>query len=241
MSFSLTSSSISSINNHNPQMSRQIKHIMSSCLSSSFFNQKYISTVVLKDKGPQSTEPQTESSQDESTNTVIQILINYIQCLNKQWEERYNLLLDKYNKETLHLKERTEYLIRDNWQLKEKLITLIDGIRKVKEENDKEEAKRTTIFNQVVKENEYLRQMNSVLLIKDNLEAKSPMNVLSRNINKKHSYDSIQRHKSSVSTMIIEEDESLDDIDNLSCASSSTIIDERANNNKIALKIEFTK
>ena len=83
--------------------------------------------------------------------------------------------------------------------------------------------------------------MNSVLLIKDNLEAKSPMNVLSRNINKKQSYDSIQRHKSSVSTMIIEEDESLDDIDNLSCASSSTIIDERANNNKIALKIEFTK
>ena len=77
--------------------------------------------------------------------------------MNKQWEERYNLLLDKYNKETLHLKERTDYLIRDNWQLKEKLITLIDGIRKVKEENDKEEAKRTTIFNQVVKENEYLR------------------------------------------------------------------------------------
>ena len=88
MSFSLTTSSISSINNHNPQMSRQIKHIMSSCLSSSFFNQKHISTVVLKDKGPQSTEPQTESSQEENQNTVIPILINYIQCLNKQWEER---------------------------------------------------------------------------------------------------------------------------------------------------------
>ena len=148
-------------------------------------------------------------------------------------------MLDKYNKETQHLKERTECLIRDNWKLKEKIITLIDGIRKVKEENDKEDAKRTQIFNQVLKENEYLREMNAVVLIKENLEAKSPMNVFSRNINKKHSYDSIQRHKSSVSTMIIEEDESLDDIDNLSCVSSSTIIDERAGN--IACKIEFTK
>ena len=237
MSFSLTSSSISS----NPPMSRQIKHIMSSCLSSSFFKQSNISTVVIKDKGPQSTEPQTESSQDENQSTVINILLNYIQCLNKQWEERYNTLLYKYNEEVAHLKLRTEHLIKDNWKLKEKIITLIDNIRKVSEEKDKEDTKKTMIFNQVIKENEYLRQMNTVILLKDNLEAKPLTSVLSRNINKKHSYDSIHRHKSSVSTMIKEEEESFDDIDNLSCLSSSTIVEEKTNNNKRACKIEFTK
>ena len=58
MSTSLSSSFSSSKTNQ----IKSLKIAMSSSISSSFFNKQYISTIVLKDKGGESTESQTEPS-----------------------------------------------------------------------------------------------------------------------------------------------------------------------------------
>lgn len=176
MSTSLSSSFSSSKTNQ----IKSLKIAMSSSISSSFFNKQYISTIVLKDKGGESTESQTEpspiiTSQEEicyqNQNALINILFNYINMLNKHWEDVYKKAVEKSKLQIETLNNKVSILIKNNTMLKEKIIGLIEGIRKYQFDYCKEEEKRNLIIHQLIKENEYLRKVNEILVLKHELSS----------------------------------------------------------------------
>lgn len=180
MSNALSSSSFSS--NKTSQI-KNLKIAMSSTLSSTFFTPKNISTIILKDKCSDYTEPQTDSSpitttQEENSNllsivnnqTIINIFVSYIEYLNKLWEQKYKKMFSSSQQEQSFLKKKIDYLIKENKILKQSILSLVNNIRQYQNNFAKEDEKRTRMMHQIIKENEYLRKVNEICILKNNLD-----------------------------------------------------------------------
>lgn len=173
----------SSFSSNKTSQIKSLKIAMSSTLSSTYFTPKNISTIILKDKGSDSTEPQTDSSpittQDENSNllniannqTIINIFVSYIDYLNKLWEQKYEKMVYSSKQEQVSLKKKIDFLIKENKILKQSILSLVNNIRQFQNDCAKEEEKKNQIICQIIKENEYLRKVNEVCVLKKNLDS----------------------------------------------------------------------
>ena len=237
MSTSLSSSFSSSKTNQ----IKSLKIAMSSSIASSFFNKQYISTIVLKDKGGESTEVQTEPSPiitsleemfNQNQSALINILINYINMLNRHWEQMYRQAVEKSKMKIEALNNKISVLVENNTMLKGKIVGLVEGIRKYQYDNIKEKEKRNLLMHQLIKENEYLRKANEIIVLKHEL-----------NSHKESFNDCIENYARCVSNSTIRkktsyEEKEIDEIHEcLSSRSRSTVVN--IENDKET--IQFTK
>ena len=94
----------------------------------------------------------------EEVNNIINVLINYINIIKTQYEKLISQKLKNKEKEIINLKNENEFLIKENKNLKYKILEIFYCAKKYNSNKDNNESKSNFSVKQLIKENLYLRK-----------------------------------------------------------------------------------
>lgn len=94
--------------------------------------------------------------------TMSNILTYYIDKLNDEWGKKYQKLQEKYIKEKREWDIKLSYLIKENKSLKLKILNILDTVKKHEDNNIIYNKKAVNTLTQLIKENQFLRNMNNI-------------------------------------------------------------------------------
>jgi len=90
-------------------------------------------------------------------NNIINVLLNYINIIKKEYEKIIVKKVQNKDKEISKLKTEKEYLIKENKDLKYKIIEMFYCIKKYENNKDKNKDKNLKYIKLLINENIYLR------------------------------------------------------------------------------------
>ena len=102
----------------------------------------------------------------EEVNNIMNVLINYIDLMKKEYEKIISEKMQKKEKEIIKLKNENEFLIKENKNLKFKILQIFYYATKYNSNKNNNESKSNYLFKQLLKENLFLRKC---LIKSDNL------------------------------------------------------------------------
>ena len=94
----------------------------------------------------------------EEANNIINILLNYINLIKKQYEKIIIKKMQIKDKEISKLKNENEFLIKENKNLKYKILEIFYCTKKYYENKNNDERKSTFSIQQLLEENLFLRK-----------------------------------------------------------------------------------
>ena len=94
----------------------------------------------------------------EEANNIINLLLNYIDIIKKEYEKIILEKMQNKDKEIIKLKRENEFLIKENKNLKFKILQIFYCAKKINSNKNNEESKSTYSIKQLLKENLFLRK-----------------------------------------------------------------------------------
>ena len=94
----------------------------------------------------------------EEANNIINVLLNYIDIIKKEYEKIILEKMQNKEKEIIKLKRENEFLIKENKNLKFKILQIFYCAKKINSNKNNEESKSTYSIKQLLKENLFLRK-----------------------------------------------------------------------------------
>ena len=94
----------------------------------------------------------------EEANNIINVLLNYIDIIKKEYEKIILEKMQNKEKEIVKLKRENEFLIKENKNLKFKILQIFYCAKKINSNKNNEESKSTYSIKQLLKENLFLRK-----------------------------------------------------------------------------------
>ena len=94
----------------------------------------------------------------EKANNIIDVLLNYINIIKKEYEKIIIEKVQNKEKEIIKLKRENEFLIKENKNLKFKILQIFYCAKKNNSNKNNEESKSTYSIKQLLKENLFLRK-----------------------------------------------------------------------------------
>ena len=94
----------------------------------------------------------------EEANNIINVLLNYIDIIKKEYEKIILEKMQNKEKEIIKLKRENEFLIKENKNLKFKILQIFYCAKKNNSNKNNEESKSTYSIKQLLKENLFLRK-----------------------------------------------------------------------------------
>ena len=94
----------------------------------------------------------------EEANNIINVLLNYIDIIKKEYEKIILEKMQNKDKEIIKLKKENEFLIKENKNLKFKILQIFYCAKKINSNKNNEESKSTFSIKQLLKENLFLRK-----------------------------------------------------------------------------------
>ena len=94
----------------------------------------------------------------EEANNIINVLLNYIDIIKKEYEKIILEKMQNKEKEIIKLKRENEFLIKENKNLKFKILQIFYCAKKINSNKNNEENKSSYSIKQLLKENLFLRK-----------------------------------------------------------------------------------